>query len=361
MDTVFFRFRGDGYTRKEVIIIRTPVTRVGNKTNLLDIIYPRFPLEYKKFVDLFGGSGSVLLGQPKKVSFEVYNDWDRNLVNLFRCMRDRPMALIRELGFCRLNARDDFSVMVKFFKHEQFTDPCMEEELELTQIMLTEPSASEMVELRKRLIMDYDVRQAAMFLKLLRTSYASTGKSFAAQPFDIRKLFRLIQDMEDRLADVVIENQDFEVCIHHFDSPDTFFYSDPPYFNSEGMYDADFVWEDHVRLHDCAKRIKGKIMISYNDCPEIRELYKDFYIYSFKRVHSMVQRYNAGREFGELLITNYDMNEREKAKPKQLTMFDMAGNLLEEYDTFDYERILQNCYIPVAVDKHTIEKGTQIQ
>ena len=108
-----------------MIIIRTPVVRVGNKTNLLKIIFGKFPLIYKKFVDLFGGSGSVLLGQPKKVPFEVYNDWDRNLVNLFRCIRDRPMALIRELGFYKLNARDDFSVMVKFFKNEQFTDPYM--------------------------------------------------------------------------------------------------------------------------------------------------------------------------------------------------------------------------------------------
>lgn len=39
------------------------------------------------------------------------------------------------------------------------------------------------------------------------------------------------------------------------------------------------------------------------------------------------------------------------------TMFDMTGNLLEEYDTFDYERILQNCYVPVAVEKGTAEKG----
>lgn len=340
-----------------MINIRSPVTRVGNKSNLLDILCPRFPLKYKKFVDLFGGSGSVLLGKPEKAAFEVYNDWDRNLVNLFRCMKHRTMALIRELGFLYLNSRDDFGVIVKFFKHEQFDDPYMEEEMELTKIMLPKPSAKELIELRTRLIMDYDVRRAAMFLKALRTSYASTGKSFAAQPFDIRKLFRLIQEMEDRLASVVIENQDFEVCVRHYDSPDTFIYSDPPYYNSEGMYDADFKWADHVRLHDCAKRTKGRIMISYNDCPEIRELYKDFYIYSFKRVHSMAQRYDAGKEFNELIITNYDMNEREKAKPKQLTMFDMTGNLLEEYDTFDYERILQNCYIPVAVDKSTAEKG----
>ena len=32
----------------------------------------------------------------------------------------------------------------------------------------------------------------------------------------------------------------------------------------------------------------------------------------------MAQRYEAGKEFKELLIGNYDLFEREKAKPAQL-------------------------------------------
>ena len=46
---------------------------------------------------------------------------------------------------------------------------------------------------RTRITNDYDVRRAAMFLKLLRYSYSSSGKSYASQPFDIRKLFELIR------------------------------------------------------------------------------------------------------------------------------------------------------------------------
>ena len=38
-------------------------------------------------------------GKPTIDAFEVYNDFDRNLVNLFRCMKERTMATIRELGF----------------------------------------------------------------------------------------------------------------------------------------------------------------------------------------------------------------------------------------------------------------------
>ena len=179
-----------------------------------------------------------------------------------------------------------------------------------------------------------------MFLKLLRLSYASSGKSFASQPFDIRKLFGLIQDLKNRMANVVVENQDFETLIRHYDRPDAFFYADPPYFSTEGMYEVEFGWDDHVRLRETLGKIKGKFLLSYNDCPEIRELYDGFSIFDFSRVHSMAQRYDAGKEFKELLIANYDFFERERSRPKQLTLFDIYGD-----ENYDYEKILKESII----------------
>ena len=44
----------------------------------------------------------------------VYNDVDVDLVNLFRCARDRPLALLRELDFLPLHARADFEVVLRF-------------------------------------------------------------------------------------------------------------------------------------------------------------------------------------------------------------------------------------------------------
>ena len=60
-----------------------------------------------------------------------------------------------------------------------------------------------------------------MYLKLLRYNYSSGKKSFASQPFDLRRLFGLSQQLENRLANVVVENQDFETLIHHYEWPDT--------------------------------------------------------------------------------------------------------------------------------------------
>lgn len=75
--------------------------------------------------------------------------------------------------------------------------------------------------------------------------------------------------------------------------------------------------------------------IRYNDCPEIRELYKEYNFFDFKRVHSMAQKYEAGKEFPELLIANYDLFERERQQPHQLTLFDSIDKPL------DYEKILK--------------------
>lgn len=324
-----------------MIIIKTPVSRVGNKTSILHILYAVFPLKYGKFIDVFGGSGSVLLGNPKPPSFEVYNDFDKNLVNLFRCMKERTMATIREIGFCNLNSREDFIAIKKFFDNEEFPKSYLSEELLLTEIMFPPLEATELKELRTQITTDYDVRRAAMFLKLLRYSYSSSGKSFASQPFDIRKLFGLISQLQHRMANVIVENQDFETLIKHYDRPDSFFYADPPYFSTEDMYAVGFGWDDHVRLRDTLKNIKGKFLLSYNDCPEIRELYKDFSIFDFSRTHSMAQRYEAGKKFGELLIGNYDLYERERNKPQQLTLFNAYG--IE--DDYNYEKVLKECII----------------
>lgn len=331
----------------EVIVIKTPVSRVGNKTAILHILYALFPPQYGRFIDVFGGSGSVLLGNPEICPFEVYNDFERNLANLFRCMKERTMAVIRELGFCHLNSREDFIAIRRFFENEQFDDKYLSEELRLTQILFPPPEANELMEMRKRITADYDVRRATMFLKLLRFSYSSSGKSYASQPFYIRKLFGLISQLQDRMANIVVENQDFETLIKHYDRPDAFFYLDPPYFSTEDMYEVGFGWDDHVRLRDTLKNIKGKFLLSYNDCDEIRELYNGFSMFDFSRTHSMAQRYEAGKEFKELLIGNYDLYEREKLKPKQLTIFELQN----DDENFDYEKILKECIIQCKIQK----------
>lgn len=314
---------------------------MGNKTSVLHILYALFPLNYERYIEPFGGSGAVLLGKKKTDKFEVYNDFNHNLVNLFRCMRDRPLAFIKELGFYPLNSRDDFNVIRDFFKHEKFNDKYLDEEVNLTKIILPELKTNEVIELYSKLKNDYDLRRAVMFLKLLRYSYSSVGKSFACQPFSVASLFSLIEQVSKRLENTVIENQDFEVLIKHYDRENAFFYCDPPYYSSEYVYQCGFTWEDHLRLRNLLKKTQGKWLVSYNDCKEIREIYDGCLFFDFKRVHSMVQKYDAGREFPELLISNYDLYERERAKPRQINLLDVNEEQNSNLDKILKENIIQ--------------------
>ena len=106
------------------------------------------------------------------------------------------------------------------------------------------------------------------------------------------------------------------------------------------MYEAEFGWADHVLLRDTLANCKGKWLVSQSDFPEVRELFKDYYILEFKRIHSMAQRTHPGSQFGELLIGNYDLLEREREQPEQMSMTEMLGQPI------DNEQILKERIIP---------------
>ena len=110
---------------------------VGGKSKLLWIINKMAPDHYSRFIDVFGGSGTVTMSRPiQQGCMEVYNDFNSNLTNLFCCVKNRPLALLAELGFLPLNTRDDFNVLYKFLSKGEITDDYLQEEMELTEILL---------------------------------------------------------------------------------------------------------------------------------------------------------------------------------------------------------------------------------
>jgi len=92
----------------------------------------------------------------------------------------------------------------------------------------------------------------------------------------------------------------------NYDWENTLFYLDPPYVGTENYYDmpSGFGIAQHELLADLLKNIKGKFVLSYNDCEVVRDLYKDLNI---KEVHTT---YTRGMQYGhksvnELLIKNF--------------------------------------------------------
>ena len=275
----------------------------------------------------------MLFGRPPdQRCMEVYNDYNSNLANLFYCVKNRTGAFLRELGYLPINSRDEFAVIRDFIDKKEFDARFLKEELDLAERYLAPPDFEEMRALLLENAEVTDVKRASAFFKLIRYSYGSGCTSYGCQPFDVRSCFAAIWQASHRLANTVIENKDFEALIRQYDRESAFFYCDPPYYETEGHYAVVFRKDDHKRLRDTLAGCKGKWMVSYNDCTFIRDLYAGYSITAVSRINNLAQRYEGGCEFPEVLITNYDPKEQERAKPRQLDLFDMwQDNGAEEY------------------------------
>ena len=308
---------------------------VGGKKALRKLIYTMFPVQFDRYIEVFGGGGWVLFGKPPnlKRKLEVYNDYNSNLANLFYCVKNRTCAFLLELGFLPINSRDEFSIIRTFLEKQEPDTTFLQEELTLAEQNLSPPDYEEIRAILLENAQMTDVKRAAAFFKLIRYSYGSGCTSFGCQPFDVRKCFDAIWQAAHRLSETVIENKDFEALIRQYDRDSAFFYCDPPYYETEGHYEVVFRKEDHMRLRDTLKACRGKWMVSYNDCDFIRELYDGYYITAVTRLNNLAQRYESGCEFPEVIITNYDPKEMERSQPRQMRLFGLG----EEDDEDCYE------------------------
>jgi DNA adenine methylase len=76
------------------------------------------------------------------------------------------------------------------------------------------------------------------------------------------KIDNFIEDYSNRLRLTQIECNDAIKVINNFDSEDTFFYLDPPYYNSDcGSYKG-YTIDDYKKLLETIAGIKGKFLLS---------------------------------------------------------------------------------------------------
>lgn len=242
---------------------------VGGKRLLRKEILKRFPTEgVDRYIEVFGGAGWVLFGKEEvKGQLEVYNDFDGNLVNLFRCVKYHCGELQRELQWLS-SSRELFETY-----REQINAPGMT-----------------------------DIQRAARYFYLIKASFSSNRDSFKTSNFNLSRATAYLAEVTHRLENVVIENRDFERLIRIYDRPKALLYLDPPYHGAEGFYAPPFDEKDHQRLKTVLSSVKGRFILSYNDDPFIRELYSGFNIQSVSRNQNLSSN---GQEYREVIICNF--------------------------------------------------------
>src|SRR5205823_13184621 len=105
------------------------------------------------------------------------------------------------------------------------------------------------------------------------------------------------------LAGVVIERLPYADCIARYDRPETLFFLDPPYMGSEHYYGRGlFGPEDYARLAEILRGLKGRFLMTLNDCPGARKIFALFALKPVKLTYSVHGR-GRRKDAGELLIS----------------------------------------------------------
>ncbi|OCR99005.1 DNA methyltransferase [Campylobacter fetus subsp. testudinum] len=248
--------------------LKAPFGWVGGKALLAKEIIPLMPA-HSRYVEVFGGALSVFYQkEPSKI--EIVNDINSDLINLHRIIRSRPASLQGEIN-------------ALFKSREIFSDIK-----------------------NGRLKPKNDIQKAAFYFYLLTTSFGSKGNNFAmGKSRSGKNIYRNFFAHSKRLKRAHVENLSYEKIIKEYDSNETLFYVDPPYVGTENYYKmvSGFGIEHHKNLAKILSGIKGKFMLSYNNCEVVRDLYRDFRFKELKVNYSLNAKHRSVKS--ELLIMNF--------------------------------------------------------
>lgn len=231
--------------------IKPAAPYIGGKRNLARRLVELIEtVPHRTYAEVFMGMGGVFFRRRRRPLAEVINDLSKDVWTLYRVLQEHYGYFRQELDF-RLTSRTEFERLVT-------VDP----------ETLT------------------DLQRAARFLYLQRTAFGGkvVGRNFGVSPgrpgrFDTTRLGPLLEDIHERLAGVVVERLAWSDFLARYDTPETLFYLDPPYFGSEGDYGRDLFGRDQFEaMAGALKGLRGRFILSLNDHPDVRRIFEAFEI-----------------------------------------------------------------------------------
>lgn len=273
---------------------RRPLLRYhGGKYRIATRIMPFFPA-HRIYVEPYGGGGGVLLKKPRSFA-EVYNDLDRDVVNVFKVMRDPEGSteLRRQIELTPWSREE-------FFKSYE---PC-----------------EEPIERARRTIVRGFMGFGTTSRRAHRTGFrARAYRQNQTGAMDWTNWPDEIPIFVERLRGVTIECRDALDVIGHQDTVDTLFYCDPPYVlgtrtsskfhGMSGAYAHDMTDDDHGALAAVLHQVKGMVVLSGYACDLYdRDLYADWERHELRTVA------DGGRPRTEILWLNPAASFRRQAR-----------------------------------------------
>jgi len=265
--------------------VRPILARQGGKSSLLKYLLPLVPADAQCYVEVFGGGAALMLARekPQAGCVEVYNDFDKELVNAFLQAKNHPEELIRELSL-RPNSRANFA------SQRQACGRCLTE-----------------------------IQRAARFLHQRMISFGADGKSFGVQKKiggngacgSMKYLHGKIADFAARFDRVSVECLDWRRCLDLYDKESTFFFIDLPYCGgAQGAY-ASFTEENFREIAARLATLRGRWLLTTSDSPAMREIFAGHAITAVHRAKRIAAANKNVDRYHELIISDKPMtNDR---------------------------------------------------
>lgn len=229
----------------------------GSKWRLAPLIVENMP-PHELYVEPFVGSGAVLFRKPRSKK-ELINDLDGDMVNLFLVIQN-PDTCAQLVKLCKRTpySREIYNEVQEMAARKiQHTD-------HVTRALMTV--------VRSMMAVHPDALHTPTVGFSSRIHMHPT--SGAWRPREWMNYPRVLASIRQRLQGVLIEQKDALEVIKDQDREDTCFYCDPPYMpevRQAGEYREEMSEADHVKLLECLKNVRGRVILSGYSCPLYEE------------------------------------------------------------------------------------------
>lgn len=280
-------------------LIKSPLRYPGGKSRAIKILKNYFPKDFSELREPFFGGGSIgiylvqvlcrvdLLDIGAKVPFFA-NDLNKDLYCFWQVLKTQNKDLIDAIQHIKniyKNGRELYSEILN----------------------------------RRNENLD-EFQRAVDFFVLNRITFSGVVDcgGYSQKAFESRftqSAIDRLKNMDKLLQNFIFSNESYENLLQK-EGKNVFIFLDPPYYSASksklyGKKGDLHIQFNHQMLCENLKNTKHKFLLTYDDSPYIRELYKDFYLQEYSVQYGMnnFKKENAPKG-AELLIANFRLENK---------------------------------------------------
>jgi len=262
---------------------KTPITYYGGKQNLSKLIISLIP-KHNLYCEPFVGGGAVFFAKSSS-PVEVINDLDGRVVNFYKV--------------CKLQ----FSKLQKLIQSTPHSRKIHKE----TDVILKKGQIQDPV----KWAWAFWVQTTMSFSSRIHGGYAYERKTNGITKAILNKKNQFTKDICERLDLVDIECNDALKVIKSRDTQESFFYVDPPYFNSDMGHYKGYTEQDFKNLLEVLSNIEGKFLLSSYPSELLNQFTKKQRWYTFSKEQTIsVTKEHRNKLKTEVFTANYNINKQ---------------------------------------------------